>query len=933
MEFARRFGLRYRVYVLLSLLLVVLSQIMTRSNPVAMEPVQPRGTLTVQRSAPPYTYYWWEAEAPSSTNFPAPDRHPFTPANDTEASMLSGGQWMGIDGPRAEVAFLTYQVEPEQGGTYSFYVRKFWQHGPFRWRWDEDPWQEVVGDLHLMDDVPMRQLVEANWVGLGQVSLSPGPHTLRIELTRLEGAAAFDCFVLTAAPFQARGKLKPDEHYVAHLPGWFVFDPGIDSFQPSPVDWRSLNEAIAGEQGFIQVRGEEFIHSATGTPIRFWAVNTSMTSLHMDEASLRYMARFLAKQGVNMVRLHGFPWRQEEFRQIEPQTVERLMTFITAMKQEGIYTSLSIYFPLWLQFDQNSPFEGYTGQHPFSLLFFNQDFQRIYEHWWRTLLTTPHPTTGKTLQTEPALAMVELVNEDSFFFWTFQPYNTIPAAQIRKLEQQFGDWLRERYGSLEMALQQWQTQANGEVPTVRGDDVGAGRMGVLAVGDLVTQRSTLRAQDTATFLAAKQEQFFRGAIAFLRQTLSYQGLISASNWITADAQLLGPLDKYTNTVGDFMDRHGYFSGPHEGDRATYSLYPGNTYRHQSALQLPQIEGDLSGLSLPIMDVRYNGLPSTITELNWTPPNRFRADLPLLAATYGLLQGSDGFFFFATGSSSWDGVLSKFTIASPAIMGQFPATAFLYRQGLVDGGRSVVDVTLNVKDLQALQGSPLVTPQNVDALRLQDTPQSPSATGDRRTPIDPLAFLVGRVNLRFAHESAPMQSIDFTPYIDRQRQHIRSTTGQLHWDYRRGVATVNAPQAQGVTGFLKQAGAVRLQDVELAAAMEYGSVVVIALDGKPLARSQRMLLQVMSEEQNFGWQSTGEETRTLRQVGTTPILVRQMAGSVSFHRSDAEQLTVTALDLKGYPLRAIGRGNGFKLQPNTLYYLIESERARNRAPSP
>jgi len=36
------------------------------------------------------------------------------------------------------------------------------------------------------------------------------------------------------------------------------------------------------------------------------------------------------------------------------------------------------------------------------------------------VLTTPSETTGKPLLDEPALFGLELQNEDSFFFWTFE---------------------------------------------------------------------------------------------------------------------------------------------------------------------------------------------------------------------------------------------------------------------------------------------------------------------------------------------------------------------------------------------------------------------------------------------------------------------------------------------------------------------------------
>ncbi len=862
-------------------------------------------------------FVWWEAEAFDRTNFPS--SNPFAPQNPTEADVLSAGAWVGIDGRYPETPFLDYTVTLPTAGEYFFYSRKFWHHGPFRWRWDDQPWNATGNTVYLMDNVSLRQFVGANWVALGKVNLAAGTHRLRVELTRKEGAAAFDCFALTATPLKPQGKLKPNQRYKANLADGVLFDPDPDPFAPSPIDLRRLNEAYAGEQGQIQRQGEDFVHSKTKRPVRFWAVNTNPESLYMDEASLAYMARFLAKQGVNMVRMHGKLWAEDDFRTIAPDTITRLHAFVRAMKQEGIYTNLSIYFPVWISLNQDQAFPGYTGQHPFSLLFFNQAFQQIYTNWWRTILTTPDSVTGELLRDEPALAIVELVNEDSTMFWTFQPYETIPEPQMVLLEQQFGTWLGKRYGSLTKAVAAWR----GADP-VRGDDPAAGRMGIMPLYDITGKKESQRAQDTAGFLADLQRQFFQTAIATLRQTLGYRGLIHASNWVTADARILGPLDKETNTVADFIDRHGYFGGLHEGERASYTLSRGDTYNDRSALLFSSMDPKQKhDFSLPILDIRYNDLPSTISEVNWTLPNRFRADFPLLAAAYGSLQGTDGFFFFATGKHGWEPVLDKFSIASPTIMGQFPATALLYRQGLVQPGTTVADISLATPDIYALKGMPITAPQNLDEFRAQDIPPGQTLATQHVTNLDPLAFLVGKVVLRFTSQPTPSQIANLSTFINPKQKTVRSSTNQLLWNYDRGIVTVDTPKGQGATGFLHQAGTLEFTDIRLTSEMDYGTIVLVALDNKPLATSRQMLLQAMSEEQNLGWRTDGNLPKTIQSVGRAPLAVRNLQGTLALKRADANQITVTALDYRGYPQQAIGTAANISLLPGTFYYLLTS----------
>lgn len=823
--------------------------------------------------------------------------------------MLSKGEWIGADGNYGgRTLFLEYEIKVPQTATYYFFTRKFWKHGPFRWRFDSQEWQVCGRDVSLLDQSPIRQFVEANWVALGQVKLTAGTHRLRVEVLQNEGAVCFDAFLLSTNYIVPRGKLKPNEKYNLAMEGWFAFEPDADTFRPSPIDLRVLNEKFAGENGWIAVKNGQFVHSKTGRPVRFWAVNAGPDIIRMDRASVDHLARMLAKYGVNMVRLHGGIWGAD-YTRVDREYLDKYFYFISAMKRQGIYCTLSIYFPLWLRFTKEDGYGDYNYQHPFAMPFFNQRFQQIYRGWWRELMTTPNPYTGLALKDDPAVAMVELVNEDSYFFWTFTPCQNIPAQQMEILEKAFGDWLKQKYGSLGTAFATWGGQR------IRGDDEQAGRAGFVGLWEMFNQRNK-RAQDTAEFLAKHQRAFFTQMRDYLKRDLGYKGLVQASNWITASAEILGPLDKWSNAVCDYMDRHGYFGGPHEGERAGWSISVGDRYDDACALT------EVAKGSLPLMDVIYNSLPSIISEVNWTPPNRYRADFPFLFATYGVLQGTDGVYFFALNGPSWQQVLSKFSIQTPVVFGQFPAAALIFRQGLVQEARPVVVANLKMSDLFALKGAPVSQPVNLDELRAKDIPAGQTATVRQLNAIDPMAHLVGKVMMNFVEQDTPSRIADLSRYIDRTNGRVRSVTGELLWDYSKGLVTVNAPKAQGACGFLRGAGVLRLNDVTLRADMEYGSVLLVALDGQPLCTSRKMLLQVMSEDTNHGWSAPGSGKREIKSLGTAPINVRRLGGTVTFTRPDARQLKVTLLDWNGYPTGKVTKGGTITLEPTVVYYLIE-----------
>jgi hypothetical protein len=698
--------------------------------------------------------------------------------------------------------------------------------------------------------------------------------------------------------------------------GWFPFDPKPDTFADSPIDLRSLNEKFAGEHGFIQTKDGHFIHAGNWQPVRFWAVNGPPSDAK-DRAALRQTARSLAKYGVNLVRRHSAAFNKDG--EVDPAAVKRSIAIVEEMKTAGIYTHLSIYFPLWFTPRADHPWlEGYDGKkHPFAALMFNPKFQEKYREWLKAVLTTPSETTGKPLLDEPALFGLELQNEDSFFFWTFDAKN-IPDAQLKMLETQFADWLKLKHGSLEAAFTAWNNQK------LNRDAPGEGRVGFRPQWNIFHEKSA-RDRDTAAFLLERQTKFYRDTIAFVRK-LGFKGLITPSNWSTASPEVFGPLEKLSYTTGDFIDRHGYFECNHKGDNAAWSVRNGHTYSDRSALRF-----DAADLSKPkqfvhpIMDPHYDGKPSMISETTFCRPNRYRSEAPLYFAIYGALQDSDSIVHFAHDGSRWavkPGFwMQQWTLTTPAMMGQFPAAALIYRRGLVSTGKVLAELRLNKADLRELKGTPLPQDAALDELRLKDVPRGAEVKPGQR--IDPLIHYAGKVAVSFVDEPGSTQVTDLAPFVDHDNKTVTSSTGELRLDYGKGVLTINALRAQGVSGALNLAGTTDLKDISLISELELGHIIAVALDDQPLATSSRILLQVMSEERETNYQTepVSANVKRIVNIGTDPWRVREFAGTVRFKRADAGQLKVTALDFNGYPAGPVGSAKELKLQPTTMYYLI------------
>jgi hypothetical protein len=862
---------------------------------------------------------WIEGESPASSTM---NRHPWY--DQVRKEELSGGDMIS-NFHKDKAGEAEYEVRVPEAGEHELWVRANPVAARLSWRLDGSPWNSIdmggaTGSINIAADgkVDLRFIA---WAKAGKVKLKKGTCRIGFRMDSENNHHGFlDCFVLAKGPFEPRGALKPGESPppAPGEEGWFAFAPPADPFGPtSGFDLRSLNEKAAGDGGWIAAKDGRFVHSRTGKPVRFWAVNGPPGGVR-DPAELRRLARLLAKYGVNLVRLHGGIF--DALGEPDPAKVRRAQAVVDAMKSEGIYSYFSIYFPLWMQPKPGTPWlEGYDGKtHPFAALFFNEAFQEKYRSWWKALLLTPREGGGKPLVEEPAVAGVEILNEDSYFFWTFSDRN-IPDPQLRILEKRFGEWLVKRYGSLEKALDAWKGLK------VARDAPGEGRMGFRPLWNMVNEKLE-RDRDTARFLAESQRRFYDDTVRFLRG-IGVKGLIAASNWTTASAGVFGPLEKYTYAAGDLIDRHGYFSSVGKGPNSEWSIRDGHTYRDRSALRFdPEEAGKPRVFAHPVMDPSYAGKPSMISETTWCRPNRYRGEAPLFLGCYGALQGSDAIVHFALDGASWTVkpgfFMQPWTLMAPAMMGQFPAAALIYRRGLVKEADLLVELNLKLDDLLDLEGTPLPQDAALDELRLKDVPLGgPLAPGGI---IDPLVHLAGRANVDFSAAGRPPRIADLSKFIDRGRKTVTSATGELALDWGKGVLRIDAPDAQGASGDLKAAGKIDLKDLSIECPLDAAHIVAVSLDGKPLASSKKILLQAFTEERPSGFRAeeAGNGTFKILSIGRDPWLVRRLAGTVHLKRPGAEKLRAQPLDHAGYPKGKASPAAEIPLAPETMYYRIE-----------
>lgn len=856
-------------------------------------------------------WVWIEGEAAISSNFKPHNWY----SDQVKQDLLSDGKWLTtFDGPANATASWT--VELPSDGLWTLWLRANPIQAGLDWRLDAGAWQTVAVDqaqdsLNLASDgKPDLRFVA--WMKCGSAEVKAGQHLLEVRTTAtLNHHAGIDALLFTSKPFVPNGKTKPGTVLTEAEPGWFAFAPDADAFlATAQLDLRGLNEKRAGDAGWLRAQGDDLV-MGDGTPVRLWSANAAS---HEGPEAAHYLMARLAKTGVNCVRLHGLIADREggDPLVLSRRALSQLHDNIAAAANQGIYVHLSTYFPLWLRLKPNDGIaDAAIGKHPFGLLLFEPRFQTMYKAWTKAVLTGINPHTGRTVAEDPAVAFWEIQNEDSFLFWTMSKEN-LGAGPWRTLCGFFAEWAIARHGSVDKAIAAWGGDRHAD------DDLAGQRLGLHIPWETTREvyakaapGRQARIADQVRFYAERMRATYTELAAFVRKECGFKGIITASNWTTADNRQLAGIERWTYAATDAVDRHAYFGGKHEGEAAGWSVRTGHTYSDRAAV--------LDPAGTPLGYLQLVGRPHLISEIAWNKPNRFSADGMLLLASYGALQGVDGIFTFAASRGAWAGDGSgKWPLMMPSALGQFPAAALQYRRGDLTPGPVAVRQVVTVDDLFRFRGSGLIEGQNAD-FRLSETPRAAEVAAD--SGFDPLIYFTGRVErvitgLPGTPPAAKPLATDLTKAIDRSAKVVTSLTGELRWDWGRGLVTVNSPRSQAATGFLAQAGELCLGAVTIRSASEYGTVQVISLDGAPLASAKRMLIQAFTEERMYAWRSRDGR---IEDTGRAPINVREIDASVTF--ANGVGLTATALDGHGYSVAAVAVAGGTITLPRDRLYVL------------
>ena len=166
----------------------------------------------------------------------------------------------------------------------------------------------------------------------------------------------------------------------------------------------------------------------------------------------------------------------------------------------------------------------------------------------------------------------------------------------------------------------------------------------------------------------------------------------------------------------------------------------------------------------------------------------------------------------------------------------------------------------------------------------------------------------------------------------ERSHsLVSDTGELCWDSRQGLVTIDTPRTQGVVGFA-DGQRIELADVVLQCRTRYCSVLVSSLSTRPIRSAARLLITAVARAENSGQEwSAGRTTIAAEHRGRAPVLVEPVNASVILHRQDSwtGRCVLRPLDSTGRPQAeqvlapAAGRVRiELNAEQRTVFYALE-----------
>ena len=241
-------------------------------------------------------------------------------------------------------------------------------------------------------------------------------------------------------------------------------------------------DAPAGKHGFVTARDGHF-YFEDGTRARFWGTNLCFDACFPSKEQAEMMAERIAFFAFNAVRFHSMDSHFEPrgiFKDVCPtyqdpqlkntgilseKQLDRLDYLIYQLKKRGIYVDMNLLVSRrFTEADGIIDADKFrTAAKPISM--FNQKLIELQKKYAKDLLTHYNPYTKLRYRDDPAIALIEITNENSIIqYWKMDklnnqlPYSSrepIPEFYMIELDIMWNNWLKRKHGTVENMKKAW----------------------------------------------------------------------------------------------------------------------------------------------------------------------------------------------------------------------------------------------------------------------------------------------------------------------------------------------------------------------------------------------------------------------------------------------------------------------------------------------
>jgi hypothetical protein len=265
----------------------------------------------------------------------------------------------------------------------------------------------------------------------------------------------------------ALGLLTGSSARAADPPKLFPFVLPWDDTSPGVTNLSGWPHQPAGKRG--AVRAGKDGHLYTGDQrIRFFGVNLCFAANFPRHQDAKKVAARLARFGINVVRFHhmdmltfpaGIRARDPAGTgALDARALDRLDFLIGQLKQNGVYANLNLLVSRPFSKTDGLPAEiERVGWKERAVVgFFHAPTLQLQKEYARKLLTHRNPYTRLTYAEDPAVAFVEINNENGLIHaWLGGQVDGLPQVFLRDLRRQWNTWLKKRHGTTAKLIKAW----------------------------------------------------------------------------------------------------------------------------------------------------------------------------------------------------------------------------------------------------------------------------------------------------------------------------------------------------------------------------------------------------------------------------------------------------------------------------------------------